>query len=92
RFFSGFLGDCAVEKLLKNTEGSCKLNELVSVVDLNSFHRNIEEVRDLNEPETARLPGELFSFYAHRRKIASAITRFFTSLRSKSKKTMFSPG
>ena len=49
-FFSGFLGDCAVEKFLKNTEGSCKLNELVSVVDLNSFHRNIEEVRDLNEP------------------------------------------
>nr|MDN1431307.1 hypothetical protein [Escherichia coli] len=46
RFFSGFLGDCAVEKFLKNTEGSCKLNELVSVVDLNSFHRNIEEVRD----------------------------------------------
>ena len=92
RFFSGFLGDCAVEKFLKNTEGSCKLNELVSVVDLNSFHRNIEEVRDLNEPETARLPGELFSFYARRRKIASAITRFFTSLRSKSKKTMFSPG
>lgn len=88
--FSGFLGDCAVEKFLKNTEGSCKLNELVSVVDLNSFHRNIEEVRDLNEPETARLPGELFSFYARRRKIASAITRFFTSLRSKSKKTMFS--
>ncbi|MGE9626716.1 hypothetical protein ACQP3I_25440, partial [Escherichia coli] len=32
RFFSGFLGDCAVEKFLKNTEGSCKLNELVSVV------------------------------------------------------------
>ena len=92
RFFSGFLGDCAVEKFLKNTEGSCKLNELVSVVDLNSFHRNIEEVRDLNEPETARLPGELFSFYARRRKIASAITRFFTSLRSKSKKNMFSPG
>ncbi len=23
RFFSGFLGDCAVEKFLKNTEGSC---------------------------------------------------------------------
>ena len=41
-------------------------------------------------PETARLPGELFSFYARRRKIASAITRFFTSLRSKKKKTMFS--
>ena len=91
RFFSGFLGDCAVEKFLKNTEGSCKLNELVSVVDLNSFHRNIEEVRDLNEPETARLPGELFSFYARRRKIASAITRFFTSLRSKSKNHVF-PG
>ena len=88
--FSGFLGDCAVEKFLKNTEGSCKLNELVSVVDLNSFHRNIEEVRDLNEPETARLPGELFSFYARRRKIASATTRFFYVFTLKQKKNMFS--
>ncbi|MGJ8863290.1 hypothetical protein ABFP36_23015, partial [Salmonella enterica subsp. enterica serovar Kentucky] len=70
--FSGFLGDCAVANFLSNTEGSCNLNELVSGVDLNSFHRNIEEVRDLNEPETARLPGEVFSFDARRRKIARA--------------------
>ncbi|EAX5214318.1 hypothetical protein FDX35_23470, partial [Salmonella enterica] len=55
RFFSGFLGDCAVEKFLKNTEGSCKLNELVSVAPNNRLHRNIEEVENLNEPEEARL-------------------------------------
>ena len=39
---------------MKNTEGSCKLNELVSVATHNRLHRNIEEVRDLSEPEEAR--------------------------------------
>ena len=52
--FSGFLGDCEAGKFLKNTEGSCKLNELVSVATHNRLHRNIEEVRDLSEPEEAR--------------------------------------
>ena len=60
RFFSGFLGDCAVEKFLKNTEGSCKLNELVSVAANNRLHRNIEEVENLNEPEEARLMAGFF--------------------------------
>ncbi len=87
--FSGFLGDCAVEKFLKNTEGSCKLNELVSVVDLNSFHRNIEEVRDLNEPETARLRRAVFVLRppTKDRKCNNEIFHVFTL---KSKKTMFS--
>ncbi len=58
--FSGFLGDCAAGKFLKNTEGSCKLNELVSVAANNRLHRNIEEVENLNEPEEARLMAGFF--------------------------------
>ena len=60
RFFFGYLGDCAAEKFLKNTEGSCKLNELVSVAANNRLHRNIEEVENLNEPEEARLMAGFF--------------------------------
>ncbi|MCV6020003.1 hypothetical protein OFO93_26180, partial [Escherichia coli] len=45
---------------MKNTEGSCKLNELVSVAANNRLHRNIEEVENLNEPEEARLMAGFF--------------------------------
>ncbi|MEH0850588.1 hypothetical protein [Escherichia coli] len=59
-FFFGCLGGCAAEKFLKNTESSCKLNELVSVATDNRLHRNIEEVTNLNEPEEARLMAGFF--------------------------------
>ena len=59
-FFSGVWGGCEAEKFLKNTEGSCKLNELVSVAANNRLHRNIEEVENLNEPEEARLTAGFF--------------------------------
>ncbi|MEQ4734631.1 hypothetical protein ABN075_21780 [Providencia rettgeri] len=45
---------------MKNTESSCKLNELVSVATDNRLHRNIEEVANLNEPEEARLMAGFF--------------------------------
>lgn len=45
---------------MQNTEGSCKLNELVSVASNNRLHRNIEEVENLNEPEEARLMAGFF--------------------------------
>lgn len=45
---------------MQNTEGSCKLNELVSVAANNRLHRNIEEVENLNEPEEARLMAGFF--------------------------------
>ncbi|XIZ91580.1 hypothetical protein AB2E99_25305 (plasmid) [Escherichia coli] len=60
KVFFGYLGGCAAEKFLKNTEGSCKLNELVSVAANNRLHRNIEEVENLNEPEEARLMAGFF--------------------------------
>ena len=59
-FFSGVWGGCEAEKFLKNTEGSCKLNELVSVAANNRLHRNIEDVENLNEPEEARLMAGFF--------------------------------
>lgn len=49
---------------MKNTEGSCKLNELVSVAENNRLHRNIEEVENLNEPEEARLMAGFFVLLA----------------------------
>lgn len=49
---------------MKNTEGSCKLNELVSVATNNRLHRNIEEVGDLNEPEEARQMAGFFVLLA----------------------------
>ena len=59
-FFSGVWGGCEAEKFLKNTEGSCKLNELVSVATNNRLHRNIEECENLNEPEEARQMAGFF--------------------------------
>ncbi|MGR9941703.1 hypothetical protein ACUOIO_26795, partial [Escherichia coli] len=53
-FFFGWLGGCEAGKFLKNAEGLCELNELVSVAANNRLHRNIEEVENLNEPEEAR--------------------------------------